>query len=66
MKENRKTVTGDDILYALTTLGFNLYEDTLKEFLKKHRIAVKASDKAEKNNGVEEGNQEEEDKKDNE
>ncbi|KAL4273128.1 hypothetical protein GQ457_13G026740 [Hibiscus cannabinus] len=36
-KERRKTVTGDDICWALATLGFDNYEAPLKRYLHKFR-----------------------------
>ena len=43
--EKRKTITGDDVLFALTTLGFDKYVDPLKIYLAKYRESVKG-DKA--------------------
>ncbi|XP_044503820.1 nuclear transcription factor Y subunit B-4-like [Mangifera indica] len=36
-KEKRKTVNGDDICWALATLGFDNYADQLKRYLHKYR-----------------------------
>lgn len=36
-KEKRKTVNGDDICWALGTLGFDDYAETLKRYLHKYR-----------------------------
>ncbi|KAK8548723.1 hypothetical protein V6N13_054500 [Hibiscus sabdariffa] len=36
-KERRKTMTGDDICWALATLGFDNYEVPLKRYLHKFR-----------------------------
>ncbi|QCE06566.1 nuclear transcription factor Y subunit B-5-like [Vigna unguiculata] len=36
-KEKRKTVNGDDICWALATLGFDDYADPLKRYLHKYR-----------------------------
>ncbi|KAL5791754.1 hypothetical protein ACOSP7_000348 [Xanthoceras sorbifolium] len=36
-KEKRKTVNGDDICWALSTLGFDNYADQLKIYLHKYR-----------------------------
>ncbi|TXG63487.1 hypothetical protein EZV62_010481 [Acer yangbiense] len=36
-KEKRKTVNGDDICWALSTLGFDNYSDQLKIYLHKYR-----------------------------
>lgn len=35
--ERRKTLSGEDVLYALTALGFENYSDTLKIYLAKWR-----------------------------
>ncbi|KAL2940984.1 Nuclear transcription factor Y subunit B-4 [Bienertia sinuspersici] len=36
-KENRKTVSGDDICWALTTLGFDNYGEAITQYLHKYR-----------------------------
>lgn len=36
-KEKRKTINGDDILWAMTTLGFEVYAEPLKVYLDKYR-----------------------------
>lgn len=36
-KEKRKTINGDDLLWAMTTLGFENYVGTLKVYLSKYR-----------------------------
>ncbi|KZV06723.1 hypothetical protein F511_03650 [Dorcoceras hygrometricum] len=38
-KEKRKIVNGDDICWALVTLGFDEYAEALKRYLRKHREA---------------------------
>ncbi|ORY87473.1 histone-fold-containing protein [Leucosporidium creatinivorum] len=35
--EKRKTINGEDILFAMTTLGFENYSDVLKVYLAKYR-----------------------------
>jgi len=35
--EKRKTINGDDLLYAMNTLGFDEYIDTLRLYLQKYR-----------------------------
>jgi len=40
-QEKRKTITGDDVLYALRTLGFDKYHEPLTEYLAKYRESVK-------------------------
>ncbi|XP_030442582.1 nuclear transcription factor Y subunit B-4-like [Syzygium oleosum] len=36
-KENRKTVNGDDICWALSNLGFDNYAEAMARYLHKHR-----------------------------
>ncbi|TVU36719.1 hypothetical protein EJB05_18664 [Eragrostis curvula] len=36
-KEKRKTINGDDLLWAMATLGFEEYVDPLKNYLQKYR-----------------------------
>ncbi|XP_060170571.1 nuclear transcription factor Y subunit B-3-like [Lycium barbarum] len=36
-REKRKTINGDDIIWAITTLGFDEYVDPLKSYLNKYR-----------------------------
>ncbi|XP_027361313.1 nuclear transcription factor Y subunit B-3-like [Abrus precatorius] len=36
-REKRKTINGDDIIWAITTLGFEDYVDPLKSYLQKYR-----------------------------
>ncbi|KAK9050037.1 hypothetical protein SSX86_016905 [Deinandra increscens subsp. villosa] len=36
-QEKRKTINGDDIIWAITTLGFEEYVDPLKQYLNKYR-----------------------------
>ena len=45
--EKRKTINGDDLLWAMSTLGFDKYVDPLKLYLSKYRESVKG-DKPEK------------------
>lgn len=42
-REKRKTVNGDDLLWALSTLGFENYVEPLKAYLAKFREAEKAA-----------------------
>ena len=37
LKEKRKTLTGEDILFAMATLGFDQYIEPLKDFLTKYK-----------------------------
>jgi len=39
--ENRKTVNGDDLIYAFSTLGFENYVEPLTLYLHKHRETIK-------------------------
>ncbi|ORY80426.1 nuclear transcription factor Y subunit B-3, partial [Protomyces lactucae-debilis] len=41
LQEKRKTVNGEDILFAMTSLGFENYSETLKIYLAKYRDSVK-------------------------
>ena len=45
--EKRKTINGDDLVWAMGTLGFDDYVEPLKEYLGKYRQATKG-DKSEK------------------
>jgi nuclear transcription Y subunit beta len=40
-QEKRKTINGDDILWAMSTLGFDRYYEPLKIYLAKYRESVK-------------------------
>lgn len=39
--EKRKTINGEDILFAMTTLGFDNYVEPLKVYLQKYRETTK-------------------------
>ena len=52
MQEKRKTINGDDLLWAMSTLGFDKYVEPLKLYLSKYRDAVRG-DKPEKGGGGE-------------
>jgi len=41
LQEKRKTINGDDLLWAMSTLGFDRYIEPLKTYLGKYREAVK-------------------------
>jgi nuclear transcription Y subunit beta len=41
LQEKRKTINGDDLLFAMSTLGFDKYVEPLKEYLRKYRDTVK-------------------------
>mmetsp|Transcript_29449 Transcript_29449/g.62053 ORF Transcript_29449/g.62053 Transcript_29449/m.62053 type:complete len:221 (-) Transcript_29449:172-834(-) len=51
MQEKRKTINGDDLLWAMSTLGFDKYVEPLKIYLSKYREAVRG-DKPEKGGGA--------------
>ena len=40
-QEKRKTINGEDILFAMTTLGFDNYVEPLKIYLQKYRESIK-------------------------
>ncbi|KAH3816249.1 nuclear transcription factor Y subunit beta-like [Dreissena polymorpha] len=40
-QEKRKTINGEDILYAMSTLGFDTYVEPLKQYLQKYRESMK-------------------------
>ena len=48
--EKRKTINGDDLLWAMGTLGFEQYGEPLRIYLAKYRESVKG-EKPEKNDG---------------
>ena len=41
LAEKRKTINGDDLLWAMSTLGFDKYVEPLKTYLEKYRETVK-------------------------
>ena len=41
LEEKRKTINGDDLLWALTKLGFDNYVEPLKVYLLKYRESIK-------------------------
>jgi nuclear transcription Y subunit beta len=41
LQEKRKTINGDDLLWAMSTLGFDKYVEPLKLYLNKYREAVR-------------------------
>jgi len=45
-QEKRKTINGEDLLFAMSTLGFDSYVEPLKIFLSKYRDSIKAGEKA--------------------
>ncbi len=47
LQEKRKTITGEDIIWALNKLGFEPYVDSLNLYLSKHREAFRGQNKKE-------------------
>ncbi|GAB5030795.1 ccaat-box binding factor hap3 [Nannochloropsis oceanica] len=45
-QEKRKTINGDDLLWAMSTLGFDKYVEPLKLYLVKYRESVKGGEKS--------------------
>jgi Histones H3 and H4 len=41
LSERRKTINGDDLLHAMTTLGFEKYIDPLRLYLQRYREVTK-------------------------
>jgi nuclear transcription Y subunit beta len=54
LQEKRKTINGDDLLWAMSTLGFDKYVEPLKLYLSKYREAVRG-DKPDKAQRVNQG-----------
>lgn len=46
--EKRKTINGDDILYAMRVLGFDNYEEVLRVYLSRYRMDQENNPKARK------------------
>ncbi|XP_060579862.1 nuclear transcription factor Y subunit beta-like isoform X3 [Ruditapes philippinarum] len=44
-QEKRKTINGEDILFAMSTLGFDSYVEPLKQYLQKYRESNKGGEK---------------------
>lgn len=42
-QEKRKTINGEDILFAMSTLGFDMYVEPLKLYLQKFREVMLVS-----------------------
>ncbi|XP_057374332.1 nuclear transcription factor Y subunit beta-like [Daphnia carinata] len=56
-QEKRKTINGEDILFAMSTLGFDNYVEPLKNYLQKYRESIKGERTAGAD-GFEEGTEE--------
>ena len=54
-QEKRKTINGDDLLWAMSTLGFDKYVEPLKLYLQKYRESVKGDKPAAKAPGKKDG-----------
>ena len=46
--EKRKTINGDDILYAMRVLGFDNYEEVLRVYLSRYRMEQESNPKGRK------------------
>ena len=57
-KENRKTVNGDDICWALSTVGFDNYAEAIVRYLYKYREAERLRANKKKGNSTQEENHE--------
>jgi nuclear transcription Y subunit beta len=55
--EKRKTINGEDILYAITTLGLENYADILKVYLQKYRESLKGQPREKRQEEDEESEQ---------
>ncbi len=51
MQEKRKTINGDDLLWAMSTLGFDKYVEPLKIYLSKYREAIRGDKPDNKSSG---------------
>jgi nuclear transcription Y subunit beta len=57
-KENRKTVNGDDICWALSTLGFDNYSEAIVRYLYKYREAERQKANQNKGNSTQDNHEE--------
>ncbi|TKY87047.1 hypothetical protein EX895_003724 [Sporisorium graminicola] len=53
--EKRKTINGDDILYAMRVLGFDNYEEVLRVYLSRYRMDQENNPKARKRTATGQG-----------
>ena len=58
LSDKRKTINGDDLINALSALGFDHYKNILKVDLEKYKESVKLSPNANNNKEEKENNQE--------
>ena len=63
--EKRKTINGDDILYAMRVLGFDNYEEVLRVYLSRYRMDQENNPKARKRGKGENAGRDEGDDNDN-
>uniref|UniRef100_A0A7I4D8Q6 Transcription factor CBF/NF-Y/archaeal histone domain-containing protein n=1 Tax=Physcomitrium patens TaxID=3218 RepID=A0A7I4D8Q6_PHYPA len=54
-REKRKTINGDDLLWAMSTLGFEDYVEPLKVYLHKYREGALTNKAGESSSGKKEG-----------
>lgn len=54
--ERRKTVNGEDILFAMTSLGFENYSEVLKIYLTKYREYLATKDKGKRSGSINSAN----------
>ncbi|GAK67544.1 uncharacterized protein PAN0_019d5772 [Moesziomyces antarcticus] len=59
--EKRKTINGDDILYAMRVLGFDNYEEVLRVYLSRYRLDQENNPKPRKKNDSHANHDEEDD-----
>lgn len=62
--EKRKTINGDDILYAMRVLGFDNYEEVLRVYLSRYRMEQENNPKARKRGGTGRENKDDEEEED--
>lgn len=53
LRENRKTLNGEDVLWAMYTLGFENYSETLKIYLAKYRQVCASQKQSKRKKGIE-------------
>mmetsp|Transcript_15687 Transcript_15687/g.23883 ORF Transcript_15687/g.23883 Transcript_15687/m.23883 type:complete len:110 (-) Transcript_15687:144-473(-) len=55
VQEKRKTINGDDLLWAMSTLGFDKYVEPLKLYLAKYREASRGDKETNNSNSSSSG-----------
>lgn len=63
--EKRKTINGDDVVYALSNLGFDHYNNILRDYLAKYRESQKLYPSTDKNPNDEDISEDKEEEDDN-